>query len=198
MADPSALEETIAILEATLDATHDGVVVFDLNRRLIRYNRRFLEIFRITPDVVAGGVPAIASYIRAQLDESAPFLFDADAMWTDPASESTSLMRCRDGRIVERFVAPQRVEGRIVGRVASYRDVGDSIRAADAIEQHRAFLERAAELDVQEAQQFFLKSLRISQECGQTREMLASLLDLASCAPNGMRLLGSSEDGTVA
>jgi len=146
VADPSALEETIAILEATLDATHDGVVVFDLNRRLIRYNRRFLEIFRITPDVVAGGVPAIASYIRAQLDESAPFLFDADAMWTDPASESTSLMRCRDGRIVERFVAPQRVEGRIVGRVASYRDVGDSIRAADAIEQHRAFLERAQEV----------------------------------------------------
>ena len=38
-----------------------------------------------------------------------------------------------------------------------------------------ALLER----DVQQAQQFFLKSLRISQECGQPREMLASLLDVA-------------------
>ena len=146
MADPSTLEETIAILEATLDATHDGVIVFDLDRRLIRYNRRFLEIFRITPDVAASGVPAIAASIRAQLDGPAPFLFDAEAMWTDPASESTSLMRFRDGRIVERFVAPQRVEGRIVGRVVSYRDVGDSVRAAEAIEQHRAFLERAQEV----------------------------------------------------
>jgi predicted ATPase/class 3 adenylate cyclase len=36
------------------------------------------------------------------------------------------------------------------------------------------------EHDVQQARQFFLKSLRISQECGQTREMLAALLDLAS------------------
>ena len=35
------------------------------------------------------------------------------------------------------------------------------------------------ESDVEQAQQFFLKSLRISQECGQTREMLASLRDLA-------------------
>ena len=36
------------------------------------------------------------------------------------------------------------------------------------------------EHDFQQAQQFFTKSLRISQECGQTREMLSSLLDLAS------------------
>ena len=35
------------------------------------------------------------------------------------------------------------------------------------------------ESDVEQAQQFFIKSLRISQECGQTREMLASLRDLA-------------------
>ena len=33
--------------------------------------------------------------------------------------------------------------------------------------------------DVQQAQQFFLQSLRISQECGQTREMLAALRDIA-------------------
>jgi predicted ATPase/class 3 adenylate cyclase len=36
------------------------------------------------------------------------------------------------------------------------------------------------EEDPEQAQQFFLKSLRISQECGQTREMLASLLELAN------------------
>ena len=39
-----------------------------------------------------------------------------------------------------------------------------------------AFMEK----DPEQAQQFFLKSLRISQECGQTREMLASLLELAN------------------
>ncbi len=36
------------------------------------------------------------------------------------------------------------------------------------------------EKDLEQAQQFSLKCLRISQECGQTREMLASLRDLAS------------------
>src|SRR5262249_60289176 len=37
-----------------------------------------------------------------------------------------------------------------------------------------ALLER----DIQQAEQFFTKSLRISQECGQAREMLSSMLDL--------------------
>ena len=36
------------------------------------------------------------------------------------------------------------------------------------------------EKDIPQAEQFFLKSLLISQECGQTREILASLRDLAS------------------
>jgi tetratricopeptide (TPR) repeat protein len=36
------------------------------------------------------------------------------------------------------------------------------------------------ENEVEQAREFFLKSLRISQECGQTREMLASLRDLAN------------------
>jgi predicted ATPase/class 3 adenylate cyclase len=36
------------------------------------------------------------------------------------------------------------------------------------------------EKDLEQAQQFSLRCLRISQECGQTREMLASLRDLAS------------------
>ena len=36
------------------------------------------------------------------------------------------------------------------------------------------------ENDVAQAEQFFLKSLRISQESGQTREMLASLRDFAN------------------
>lgn len=35
------------------------------------------------------------------------------------------------------------------------------------------------EHDVAHARQFFIKSMRISRECGQTREMLSSLLDLA-------------------
>jgi tetratricopeptide (TPR) repeat protein len=45
----------------------------------------------------------------------------------------------------------------------------DSLGALALIENH-----------VRQAEQFFLKSLRISNECGQTREMLAALRDIAN------------------
>jgi tetratricopeptide (TPR) repeat protein len=62
------------------------------------------------------------------------------------------------------------------------------MQAAEEI-QHLLLLQRTydglgmvalMENDPEQAQQFFLKSLRISQESGQTREMLASLLELAN------------------
>jgi len=48
------------------------------------------------------------------------------------------------------------------------------------------------ENDVEQAQEFFLKSLRISQESGQTREMLASLRDLANA-----RIAQNNLDGAL-
>ena len=45
--DRPTLEETIALLEATLEATHDGILVLDLNHRVIRYNRVLAEMLRL-------------------------------------------------------------------------------------------------------------------------------------------------------
>ena len=55
MADDTTLEETVALLEATLDATHDGILVLDPHRRIIRFNRRFLEMFRVPPEIAGDG-----------------------------------------------------------------------------------------------------------------------------------------------
>jgi PAS domain S-box-containing protein len=48
--------------------------------------------------------------------------------------------------VLERFIAPHRLAGRIIGRVASYRDITQTVRAESALEQHRAFLEKAQEV----------------------------------------------------
>ena len=47
MGDRPMLEETIALLEATLDATHDAILVVDLDGRIIRFNRQLPEHVRL-------------------------------------------------------------------------------------------------------------------------------------------------------
>jgi PAS domain S-box-containing protein len=144
--DQPTLAETIALLEATLDATHDGILVVDSNRRIVRYNRRFLEMFRMPQQVVDAGMSGIADFIRRELEMPADFILGRDEVWQDLSTTLVGTLRFKDGRLFERFIAPQRVGDRIVGRVISYRDVGESVRAAAALEQHRAFLEKAQEV----------------------------------------------------
>ena len=147
MTDRPTLEETIALLEATLEATHDGILVVDLNRRIILYNRQYLKMFGLTADdLERGGVDGLIETLSPKLEDLEAVLLKSHAIWSDPSSEVLDTLRFKDGRIYQRYIAPHRVNSRIVGRVASFRDIGESVRAAEAIEQHRAFLEKAQEV----------------------------------------------------
>jgi two-component system cell cycle sensor histidine kinase/response regulator CckA len=145
--DRPTLEETIALLEATLEATHDGIVVVDLDRRVIRHNRQFLRMFGFTREQVEHSSTTDLLVSQApQLENFDALVEQSAAIWGDAFKESLDIMRFKDGRIYQRYVAPARIGGTIVGRVASYRDIGESVRANEAIEQHRAFLEKAQEV----------------------------------------------------
>ena len=134
MADQTTLEETIALLEATLDATHDGILVVDPSRRIVRFNRRFLEMFRVPAEIAREGGDCIADFVRQQLEVPDEFILDRDELWKDPSITTVGEVHFKDGRLFERYVAPHRVGDRIVGRVISYRDIGESVRAAAALE----------------------------------------------------------------
>ncbi len=141
------LEETIALLEATLESTHDAILVINLDRRVVRFNRQYLRMFGFTADELErGGVDVILARLADELENPADALTDARDVQRDPALEVLDILRFKDGRIFERYVAPHRIGSRIVGRVASFRDIGEPVRTAEALEQNRSFLEMAQEV----------------------------------------------------
>ncbi len=143
----SATEETVALLEATLESTHDAILVVDLNRRIVRYNRRYLSTFGLTRERLdAGGVDAIFDALGGQLEDVEDVMKRSREIWRDPAREVFDTLKFKDGRVFERFVSPQRVGNEVVGLVASFRDVSQASRAEQSLREYRAFLEKAQEV----------------------------------------------------
>jgi two-component system, cell cycle sensor histidine kinase and response regulator CckA len=121
--------------------------VLDLEHRVIRYNRVLAEMLRLPPEAIdTENADELLSGVVGQLEDPEDFQRRSKELWSDPAARSSDVLRFRDGRVYERFVAPHRIGSTIVGRVISIRDIGPAVRTAQALEQHRAFLEKAQEI----------------------------------------------------
>jgi two-component system, cell cycle sensor histidine kinase and response regulator CckA len=147
VSDRPTEEETIALLKATLESTHDAIFVVDLDGRILFYNRQYLEMFGFTADEIEqGGLDLVRQRLNQELEDEDTANLTLRELSGEPATERLDLLRFKDGRVFERYVAPHRVGSRTVGRVASFRDVGSAVHTTEALELHRTFLEQAQEV----------------------------------------------------
>ena len=118
------LQQAISLLNATLDATADGILVVSTEGKISSCNGRFLEMWGIEcgsaighrdEDLLAQALP--------QLQDSAEFLTKVKELYSSPEAISFDVLHLKEGRIFERYSRPQRIGERVVGRVWSFRDV---------------------------------------------------------------------------
>ncbi len=141
------IDERVALLEAALDASQDGLIVIGVDRRIIKYNRRFLQMFGFTADDLAsGGVPYMLRQAAEQIEDGEAMVERLREYLANPSGENLAVLRLKDGRVYERFAAPLNVGGRRVGLVYSISDISRPVRSEQALEQQRAFLEKAQEV----------------------------------------------------
>jgi PAS domain S-box-containing protein len=123
-----------SLLNATLDATIDGILVVNLSGRTTSFNQRFLEIWGIPNEVLADrDDQAALDYVIDQLVEPEQFLQKIRDLYADPNAESTDVIELKSGRVLERGSKPQRIGFDVVGRVWCFRDVTERQRSAEAL-----------------------------------------------------------------
>lgn len=115
--------KALSLLKATLDSTADGIVVVDGTGHIVSLNRRFAELLRLPDSIPLGRDDgAVTSFFRGQLVEPQGFLTKLNQLDVDREAESSDVLEFIDGRVLECFSKPQRVDGMVVGRVWSFRD----------------------------------------------------------------------------
>ncbi|HSK77492.1 MAG TPA: ATP-binding protein [Thermoanaerobaculia bacterium] len=128
----AALRQSLSLLQATFEATADGILVVDLQGRIVAFNRRFAEMWRIPEEILQSGeADQFVTLILDSLKEPRAYLSQIRDLYANPDQESQDLLEFKDGRVFERYSQPQRIGGRSVGRVSSFRDVTERRRAEE-------------------------------------------------------------------
>ena len=124
------LKGTLSVLGATLESTADGILVVDSRGKIASANKKFARMWNIPEEALAtrNDDDAIRTVI-GQLENPEVFLQKVRELYADTEAESFDVLHFKDGRVFERYSQPHRIGGVAVGRVWSFRDVTDRVRA---------------------------------------------------------------------
>ncbi len=118
------LEETLSQLNATLEATADGLLVVGSQGQILCANGNFHEIWRIPEEILQHENDKLRlKFMMEQVCDPALFLAPVMQFKQNPEESSFDVLNFKDGRIFERSSRPLQIERVSSGRVWSYRDV---------------------------------------------------------------------------
>ncbi|CAN5840549.1 hypothetical protein BH23PLA1_BH23PLA1_07950 [soil metagenome] len=128
------LARSFAMLRATLESTTDGILVTDGGGKVLNFNEKYVEMWRLPGDVLdLKDHRRYLEVVSQHFEAPRPFLARVDEIYETAPPESYDLLEFADGRVFERFSRIQFIEGRGVGRVWSFRDITEHRRAEDAL-----------------------------------------------------------------
>jgi diguanylate cyclase (GGDEF)-like protein/PAS domain S-box-containing protein len=141
-----ALQKNLSLLTSTFEATADGILVVDLDNKIVTYNRRFVEMWQI-PDEIINSLDneKAVNYVLSQLSNADEFAATTKHLNQKPENKNFDILKFKDGKVYERHSHPQILDGKVVGRVLSFRDITQRKLAEAKLNKSEEFLRTVLE-----------------------------------------------------
>jgi diguanylate cyclase (GGDEF)-like protein len=128
-------EALLAELQATLEATADGILVTDLGGRVRAFNRRFAEIWDMPLALLQErDDAAVQAWMRRCVNDGGGYDSRLQALRQATLISASDRLELHGGQVLERVTRPLLDDGRPQGRVWSFRDLTERIAAEERIE----------------------------------------------------------------
>lgn len=139
------LAESLALLHATLESTTDGIMAYDLNGRVVCGNQQIISLMGMPKEVlVKRNQEDYVEWAASQVVDEEEFRRLIQQRQPTVEPDVCDVVRLRSGRILERYLRPQRVGDKRVGSVVIYRDITEKKRMEREMERTHQDLVRAS------------------------------------------------------
>jgi PAS domain S-box-containing protein len=129
-------------LRCILETSAEGILAIDSHGKVIHANQRFADIWHLPKSVMeTSDDRALLAQATEQLDDPAAFLAKVEELYNSTHADVDTLV-FKDGRIIERNSSPLLLEGKLFGRVWSFRDITDRRQAENALTEQLNELRR--------------------------------------------------------
>ena len=177
----SEASRSLSLLRATLESTADGILVVDLNGKILSFNQKVADMWGIPPEVFASGDDQRAINMALEkLVNPDDFVAKMMELYRHPEESSYDVLGLKDGRTFERYSQPQLIDDVPVGRVWSFRDVTSRRRAEE--QEIELVQEQAARAEAENSQKrasLLAEASRVLSASFDYQTTLAALVRLA-------------------
>lgn len=130
-------EHLLSIMETTLEATADGIVVLDTAKNVVLYNKKYLDMWGKEGHVFISEKDALQIFERLKhlLKEPEIFLQKSLDCYNNTEKSFKDEVLFKDGRVYERYTQPQKLKDKTVGWVSSYHEITDKRLSEKALRE---------------------------------------------------------------
>ncbi len=116
------LQKSFSLLRATLDSADEGILVVDERGKISNFNASFVHMWRVPEEITATrDEDRLLAFLLDSVEDSGDFAKKVMGLHSKRDVETSGTVKLKDGRVLQRFSRPQKVDGRTVGTVLSFQ-----------------------------------------------------------------------------